>query len=50
MSTAAIAQSADIVFTGGGVVTMDADAPVAEAVAVTGNKITYVGDTAGAKH
>jgi len=46
-SQSAVAQSADIVFTNADVRTMDKANPKAEAVAVTGNKITYVGDNAG---
>ncbi|WP_171124805.1 MULTISPECIES: amidohydrolase [unclassified Ruegeria] len=47
-STALYAQAADLVFTNASVLTMNDDAPTAQAVAVTGNKITYVGDIAGA--
>ncbi|TCL01256.1 hypothetical protein BXY66_2568 [Shimia isoporae] len=43
------AQSADMVFTNASVLTMSDDNPTAEAVAVTGNEITYVGDAAGAQ-
>lgn len=39
---------ADYVFSHGKVYTVDARRPWAEAVAVTGNKIVYVGDSAGA--
>lgn len=42
------AQTADMVFTNASVLTMDDAIPAAEAVAVVDNKITYVGDTAGA--
>jgi len=42
-------ESADTVFTGGRVYTLDATHPWAEAVAVKENKIVYVGDAAGAK-
>jgi len=41
--------AADIVFTGGKVYTVDDKQPWAEAVAVKGNKIVYVGDASGAK-
>ena len=43
------AQTADTVFTGGKVYTVDKNQSWAEAVAVRGNKIVYVGDAAGAK-
>lgn len=43
------AQTADMVFTNASVLTMNDDNPTAEAVAVTGNQITYVGDAAGAE-
>ncbi len=43
------AEPADIVFTGGKVYTVNDKQPWAEAVAVKGNKIVYVGDAAGAK-
>ncbi len=43
------ADPADIVFTGGKVYTVNEKQPWAEAVAVKGNKIVYVGDNAGAK-
>lgn len=43
------AQTADMVFTNASVLTMNDDSPTAEAVAVTGNEITYVGDAAGAQ-
>jgi predicted amidohydrolase YtcJ len=43
------AEPADTVFTGGKVYTVDDDNPWAEAVAVKGNKIVYVGDVEGAK-
>ena len=39
---------ADVVFRGGKVFTVDENQPWAEAVAVKGNKIVYVGDSAGA--
>jgi len=42
------AESADYVFTGGKVYTVNDKQPWAEAVAVKGNKIVYVGDAAGA--
>lgn len=42
-------QAADQVFTGGKVYTVNEKQPWAEAVAVKGNKIVYVGDDAGAK-
>ena len=48
-STALYAQVADLVFTNASVLTMNDDAPTAQAVAVTGNQITYVGDVAGAE-
>ncbi len=41
-------QSADFVFTNGKVYTVNPDQPWAEAVAVKGNEIVYVGDDAGA--
>lgn len=40
---------ADYVFTDGRVYTLDPEQPWAEAVAVTGNEIVYVGDNAGAE-
>lgn len=40
---------ADFVFTNGKVYTVNPDQPWAEAVAVKGNKIVYVGDAAGAE-
>jgi len=43
------AEPADFVFTGGKVYTVNDKQPWAEAVAVKGNKIVYVGDNAGAK-
>ncbi len=46
-AAAVSAQTADMVFTNASVLTMDDDNPTAEAVAVTGNEITYVGDAAG---
>lgn len=42
-------ESADYVFTGGKVYTVNEKQPWAEAVAVKGNKIIYVGDAAGAR-
>lgn len=48
-ASVAAAQSADMVFTNASVLTMNDDNPTAEAVAVTGNQITYVGDAAGAE-
>ncbi len=48
-ATALYAQTADMVFTNASVLTMNDDAPTAQAVAVTGNEITYVGDAAGAE-
>ena len=44
-----LAQPADTVFTNAAVLTMNDDNPTAQAVAVTGNEITYVGDAAGAQ-
>ncbi|WP_425045718.1 amidohydrolase [Primorskyibacter sp. S87] len=49
VANSAFAQSADIVFTTARVLTVDETTPTAEAVAVTGNKITYVGDVADAE-
>jgi predicted amidohydrolase YtcJ len=46
---AAGAARADTVFVNGAVHTMEAGQPRAEAVAVLGKKIVYVGSTAGAK-
>jgi len=43
------ADPADYVFVGGKVYTVDEEQPWAEAVAVKGNEIVYVGDAAGAK-
>ncbi len=43
------ATPADIVFTNATIHTMDKAKPTAQAVAITGNRITYVGDDAGAK-
>jgi len=43
------ATTADYIFTNGKVYTVNPDQPWAEAVAVRGNKIVYVGDDAGAK-
>ncbi|WP_171212860.1 amidohydrolase [Ruegeria sp. HKCCA5426] len=48
-TTALYAQAADLVFTNASVLTMNDDAPTAQAVAVTGNQISYVGDAAGAE-
>lgn len=48
-ASVAAAQTADMVFTNASVLTMNDDNPTAEAVAVTGNEITYVGDAAGAE-
>ncbi|WP_170478229.1 amidohydrolase [Ruegeria arenilitoris] len=48
-STSLYAQAADLVFTNASVLTMNDDAPTAQAVAVTGNQISYVGDAAGAE-
>ncbi len=48
-ATALSAQTADMVFTNASVLTMNDVNPTAEAVAVTGNEITYVGDAAGAQ-
>lgn len=48
-TTVLVAQTADLVFTNGSVVTMNKTAPSAEAVAIVGNEITYVGDAAGAE-
>ena len=48
-SNGAWANSADYVFTGGKIYTMNDEQPTAEALAVDGNKIIYVGDTAGVK-
>jgi len=42
-------EPADVVFTNGRVYTVDEAKPWADAVAVRGNKIVYVGDTAGAE-
>jgi len=49
-TTTASAETADYVFTGGKVYTVNDKQPWAEAVAVKGNKIVYVGDAAGAKN
>ncbi|MCA0894555.1 amidohydrolase [Microbulbifer agarilyticus] len=46
--TSAAPQHADILFTNGKVYTMNPAQPWAESVAITGNKITYVGDAEGA--
>lgn len=48
-STSTTRQAADYVFTGGKVYTVNDKQPWAEAVAVKGNKIVYVGDAAGVK-
>jgi len=48
-NTSFAAEPADIVFTNADIRTMDKANPQAQAVAITGNKITYVGDNAGAK-
>lgn len=48
-STAALAQTADMVFTNASVLTMDDANPKAEAVAVEGNKIIFVGSAADAQ-
>ncbi len=48
-TTASFAQVADLVFTNASVLTMNDDTPTAQAVAVTGNQISYVGDAAGAE-
>ncbi len=48
-TTASFAQVADLVFTNASVLTMNDDTPTAQAVAVTGNQISYVGDVAGAE-
>ncbi len=48
-STSLYAQAADLVFTNASVLTMNDDVPTAQAVAVTGNQISYVGDVAGAE-
>ena len=49
LASTAQSQNADIVFTNANVLTMDDATPTAEAVAVMGNQITYVGDGAGAQ-
>ncbi len=49
LGPAAAAEPADTVFTGGKVYTVNNEQPWAEAVAVKGNKIVYVGDAEGAK-
>ena len=41
--------TADYAFINGKIYTMNANQPWAEAVAIAGNKITYVGDTSGLK-
>ena len=43
------AQNADYVFKNGAVYTMDGKNPKAEAIAITGKNISYVGDNDGAK-
>lgn len=48
-SSITFAQTAEMVFTNASVLTMNDDKPTAEAVAVEGNKIIYVGDAAGAQ-
>lgn len=48
-SNVAWAKSADYVFTGGKIHTMNDAQPTAEAIAIEGNKIVYVGDAAGVK-
>jgi predicted amidohydrolase YtcJ len=48
-ASALAAGTADTVFTGGKVYTVNEKQPWAEAVAVKGNKIVYVGDAVGAK-
>lgn len=45
----AATKEADYVFKNGAVYTMDASAPKAEAVAITGKEISYVGDNKGAE-
>ena len=47
-ATGALAQPADLVFTNAAVYTVDANRTWAEAVAIKGDRITYVGVTAGA--
>jgi predicted amidohydrolase YtcJ len=47
--SAAATASADLVFLGGKVYTLDPERPWAESVAVSGDTIAYVGDDAGAK-
>ena len=49
LATAVTAQTADTVFTGGKVYTVDDDQPWAEAVAVKGNEIVFVGSAADVK-
>ena len=50
-SLAPAAETADLIVTGGKVVTMDEDLPVAEAIAVRGDRILAVGSVAQiAKH
>ena len=44
-----MSQFADIIFTNAKVFTSDESKPTAEAVAVKGNRILYVGDNAGAQ-
>lgn len=48
-SPAAKAEAADYVFTGGKVYTVNKQQPWAEAVAIKGNKITFVGSSEGVK-
>jgi len=49
IASGASAQTADVVFTNADIRTMDEANPTAQAVAITGNRITYVGDNAGAR-
>jgi predicted amidohydrolase YtcJ len=49
LSLTTYAASADYIFTGGKIYTMNDKQPVADALAIKGNKIIYVGDTAGDK-
>ena len=46
-ATSLSAHSADMVFTNASVLTMNDASPTAEAVAISGNEIVYVGDAAG---
>ena len=48
-SQSGFAQTADIVFTNANIRTMDEANPQAQAVAITGNTISYVGDDAGVR-